>query len=475
MDTLEDRRHDFESRLDAITRRYRDDRLGRSNDDSAIEARLKAYQARLDALTREHERRTQAMLDRIWREHSPLPRPSAHPTYPGPPLVEARVGLNDVPALKALDAAFVREFQLDHYFPHSTWQNLPTVYCETLEEFYRPFVDMLDVSEATRQEMLRSYEKKAVEDARAGKGIWGIFWPSRGCYINGWLFAYGRVKDARAALADPTIFPSILSTTAHEKLGHGFVSEYTALGQEKKRLGTWRYDIARRFDVRGVDTPTGELLAAKEAVLYASSQLLEEGWATWIEHHVMQQLARQAAAEGRPFPPVSEARYTVNGLWHVLTQILDGAKDAETRERVQALLDAISVLLITRNVRSEDLHRAVLSIHAHAEHVDPLVVSRLGQPLRYVIGYLLARDLAARLGPLCLPYAVILAANVSYDLEKIALSDLQRLVAQDMRLNVDSRFAHMRLITLQSENDVRELVMRVHQELNLAIPKALHM
>ncbi len=475
MDTLEDRRHDFESRLDAIARRYRDTRAQPQHASEDMGSRLQAYEARLQALAREHERRVQAMLDDIWRQHSPLPGVAARAARLQPPAVEARIALDNAPALNALDAAFVREFQLDRRFPHNPWPTLPTVYCETLEEFYQPFVEMLDVSESTRREMLRSLVAQAREDAREGRGTWGVFWPGRGCYLNGWLFAYGRAESARAALADPDILPSILGTAAHEKLGHGFVSEYTALGQEKKRLGTWRYDIARRFDLRGVDTPEGVLLAEKEAVLYASSQLLEEGWATWVEHHVRQQLARQAAAEGRSFPAVPEARYTLGELWHVLTQALDEARDAQTRGHIQALLDALSTLFVAENVTAPDLHRAVLAIHMHAEAVDPLVMSRLHQPLRYVIGYLLARDLAARLGPLCLPYAVVLAANVSYDLERIAASDLQRLVARDARLNVDSRFAQMRLLTLQQKNDIQELVTRAHRELNLAVPKALEL
>ncbi len=477
MDTLDDRLRDFESRLDEVEDRYRNRRIGRHRTARTIEEQLGAYEARLDALTREHRRRTDAILDTIWRRHSPMRQAwssSTLSTPPAPsPFFAERISLGDEPILRELDAIFTEEFQLAHYFGHTRLRDLPTIYCETLSEFFQPYVEMLDVSAQTREEILQALVSEAEKHAQQGGGTWGIFWPGKGCYINGWLFAHGRAANARAALHNPDILPAILSTVAHEKLGHGFVSEYTTLGEEKKRLGTWRYDMARRFDIRMVDTPESVLLAEKEAVLYASSQLLEEGWATWIEHHVMVRLAQQARTEGHPFRPVPPARYTTSELWHALTHALDSTRDPGVQEALKALLDAVATLFVTEHVEVEALHRAVLAVHRYAEHVDPVIAPRLGQPLRYVIGYLLVRDLEARLGPLCVPYAIVIAANVAYNLRDVAAADLQRIVAQNPRLNVDSRLAQMRLLTLEQKDNVAELAARAHKELNLAWPKVL--
>jgi len=479
MDTIDNQMQDFEEQLQSIIRRYRDNRLGSARGDPGdIETLLQTYEARITALIRQHERRSQVMLNDIWRDSSPerhrspsqTPSPPPHIT---PPFFAERVVLDGTPMLKRLDTFFLDEFQIDRYFPHHSWRDLPTVYCETLEEFFQPYVEVLDVSDETRREILQSLVDKAQKQAQKGQGTWGIFWPGRGCYINGWLFAYKRMMKPREALHHPDILPSILATTAHEKLGHGFISEFTALGQEKVRLGTWRYDAARRFDLRVVDTPEGTLLAEKEAILYASSQLLEEGWATWVEHHVMKSLARQPWAKRYTFPQVAESRYTTSELWQALNQAFSKSRNSQERVHIQSIMEAVRTIFVAQHASITDLHRAVLTIHSRARYVDPLVAPSLGQPLRYVIGYLLVRDLAARLGPLCVPYAIVIAANVSYNLDSIAAADLQRIVAQDVRLNVDSRLVQMRLLTLQTKNDVRELIVQAHQELNMAIPKAL--
>jgi hypothetical protein len=361
------------------------------------------------------------------------------------------------------------EFGLGRYFPENKLARYPVVYCETLEEYFQPFVEVMDISETTRRRLIEELKARAEEKARRGEGELGMNWPGRGCYLNGWLFAYGKVPSARAALYDPRIFPQILATAAHEKLGHGFITEFTAMGQEKERLGLWRYEIARNFSLRTADTPQSALLREKEHIVYASSRLLEEGWATWIEEHALR-WAEEVGMLGQEAPPIPAGRYSLGRVWHLLGE-LQGSFEPEVVKAAGAVSQSIAVLLLNEDPESEQVHRAVLTIHHYSPLLDDSFARALGQPVAYVLGYLLMRKLEAGLGTLCLPHAVCIAGTITYDLERISATDLGRLVAENLRLNADSRLAHLGLLDLSNKGDVKELAHRAREELNLAVPE----
>lgn len=487
MDTLDDKRRQFEERLDAIAQGRGRGTL-RQKDDSAFETRLREYEARLNAQIEAHRRQRMEggrwkvengewkMEDGEWKVESPVHPPSSPLHFPPSPFPLPRIALQGEPALQQLDRLFGEEFHLARRFPDRRLAGFPTVYAETLEEFYAPYVDRMDISERSKQAVMAQLKAQAEESAALGRGgVYGIYWPGRGCYLNGWLFARtakvagDRVQPmtARDALTDPEVLPRILATAVHEKQGHGFVSEFTALGEEKKRLGLWRYDVARRFALRDVDTPERALLWEKEAVVYQSSQLLEEGWSTWIEHHTM---GHWAAANSRPW---TQCRYALIQVWKPLAQLAKESEDATVKQAVRDIQTALEILFLAEAPALDDVHAAVLTLHHHSSLADEAFSQALGQPAAYVIGYLLLRKMEAGLGTLCLPYAVAIAANVTYGLDQVAASDLQRLVVRDPRLNADSRLAHLSLLELENKNDVGELTHRAHEELNLAVPPSL--
>ena len=472
MGTLDEKRRQFEERLDTIAHR----RTGVAPQpviDDDFEARLRDHQARIDAQIEAHRRQSHLAISAIW---SAEPTPSREAPAVLPPPGQPRIVLHGEPALQQLDCLFAEEFDLARRFPDRTLAGFPTVYAETLEEFYAPYVDRMDISESSKQAVMAQLKGQVEEAAALGRGgVYGIYWPGRGCYLNGWLFARTATEagdgaqpmSARDALLDPQILPRILATAVHEKQGHGFVSEFTALGEEKKRLGLWRYDVARRFALRDVDTPERALLWEKEAVVYQSSQLLEEGWSTWIEHHIM---GHWAQANGRPW---TQCRYALIQVWKPLAQLAKESEDATVEQAVLDIQKALEILFLAEAPALDDVHAAVLTLHHHSAIADDAFAHTLGQPAAYVIGYLLLWKMEARLGALCLPYAVAIAGNVTYGLDQVAATDLQRLVLRDPRLNVDSRLAHLSLLELENKGDVAELVRRAHEELNLAVPPAL--
>jgi hypothetical protein len=241
------------------------------------------------------------------------------------------------------------------------------------------------------------------------------------------------------------------------------------MGQEKERLGLWRYEIARNFSLRTADTPRSALLREKEHIVYASSRLLEEGWATWIEEHALR-WAEEVGMLGPEASPAPVSRYSLGQVWHLLSE-LRGSPKPEVAKATEAVSRSVAVLLLDEDPESEEVHRAVLTIHHYSPHLDDSFAKAFGQPVAYVLGYLLMRELEAGLGTLCLPYAVCIAATITYDLEGISATDLGRLVAENPRLNADSRLAHLGLLDLSNKGDVKELAHRARDELNLAVPE----
>ncbi|MBL7182829.1 MAG: hypothetical protein ISS50_00095 [Anaerolineae bacterium] len=477
MDTVDDKQRQFEERLDAIVQRRRREAPRPISDtlSTGFEARLRDYEARLDAQIAAHRRETQAAVEAIWGI-GPTPVPRLTPEPPSLLPGQQRIVLHGEPVLQELDRLFAEEFDLARYFPAHSLADYPTIYAETLEEFFQPYLETADVSQSGKEALMARLKAQAEETlANSRGGVYSVHFPGRGCYLNGWLFARSSTatregtqpKSARDALADPAILPTIVATAVHEKLGHGFVSEFTALGEEKKNLGLWRCDIAQRFGLRAADTPEGALLAEKEAVIYQSSRLLEEGWATWIEHHTM---GRWAALDGRDWPL---ARYTLTQVWDTLARLMNETQDSAVKEAVQSIQQALEVVFLVQDATLEDIHSAVLAFHFHSSVADDAFARAFGQPFEYVIGYLLLRKMEAGLGALCLPYAVAIAANVTYGLDQVSASDLQRLVARAPRVSVDSRLAHLGMLELEQKGNVGELARRAHEELNLAIPSSL--
>ncbi|HNT06082.1 MAG TPA: hypothetical protein PKJ21_07900, partial [Anaerolineae bacterium] len=293
-------------------------------DTGNLEARVAAYEIRLRLRLEEHVRHSEQAIRDIW--YSVCPAKAGYSESEMAPLLSSQaacggrehINLVGEPSLQAIDASFQQAFGLDRYFS-ANLSAYPTLYCETLEEFVGSWMALLDISESARQAGIVREAARLAADAERGIGLWGVNFPGRGCYLNGWMFAYGRASSAAAALRDPAIFPHIVGTVAHEKLGHGFVALYTESGREQQQLEMWRFDAAQRFGQRVTDTPEAALLEQKHAVLAMGSRYLEEGWATWIEHHIMSHLASTASAEPTKNPRVP--RYSLEQLWNMLTKL----------------------------------------------------------------------------------------------------------------------------------------------------------
>ncbi len=378
----------------------------------------------------------------------------------GIPIAPAkRVDLTATPELLRVDKTFVELFQLKKYLL-SADMRYPTVFCETLDEFFAPWLDAYDLSPAQKAQALADMKAEAEKTAQEsnGGGIFGVNLPGQGCYLNGWLFNYRlKVNRPRDLLNDPKILPRILETAAHEKLGHGFILEFTALGAEKKTLGLQMLDYAHRFKFKMVDTPAASLLLEKHNLVHRATKFTEEGWATWIETTIMQVMAHQPRAP----------KYTFRAVWDTATRL---PVPRDEKERFQA---ALQILFLQPDSSWDAAHASIVALQIANSAIDDYFFKNIGQPVPYVIGSLLFDKLESRFGTLPVLYALMIAASVTFDLRNISSSDLARLIITDPKLNPDSRLAGLGTLTIPVQGDVRALADAARQQLGLATPAEL--
>ncbi|MCU0484847.1 MAG: hypothetical protein MUC85_01930 [Anaerolineales bacterium] len=373
--------------------------------------------------------------------------------------VEKQVNLARVAVLEKLDQDFARLFDLRTYFPISRL-DYPTVFCETLEEFFSAILQDADLSAEARQAALEQMVGEAKEQAKKG-GTYGVNIPGRGCYLNGWLLAQNQPVTPLQALSIPSVMQHTLMVAAHEKLGHGFLSAYSALGQAKARLGSTLIEIASQFGLRQADDPISALRRDQANLLGFTSQLVEEGWATWIESYIAANLLEVG----------QHPRHSHLMIVEAITRL---PKQIEEVERIRELLMyAMHTLFLKENASMEELLDGVRIITLVGGGLDDYFGHALGQPLRYAVGELLMAQAEANLGAGAVPYAALIAANVTIDPSQVSLADLRELFSRDPRLNADARLAALCCLKLQEPGSVRELAQQAASVYSFSIPPEL--
>lgn len=390
------------------------------------------------------------------------------------PAPHQQVSLGGESLLQRLDTAFFGAFNLDRYYSK---QGLvyPTVYTETLEEFFSPMLAALDYSHEMRQNFLAESIKEAEARAsRSGGGIFGYSLPGQGCYLNGWLFVYGSQLTPHAALEHPDYLTSIVSTAAHEKHGHGFLSMYSALGKVKSELGLEQTQLATRFGIRPADDPLSSLHREQANLVFLVSQLLEEGWSTWIERFISSAALPELMGDSS-----GSKRYSLDALVDALQKLLFSqdtqliAALGDLSKAVKDFLQALFLLFTPGEATTEQLQSAVLFIITQSSLLDGFFSRILGQPLRYVIGELMFSQAERQLGVDCMPYMALIAANVTFDFSQVGLADLANLLQQEPRLHPDARLAALSQLELQQKNSVQELAQLAENKLSFSVPAAL--
>jgi len=362
-----------------------------------------------------------------------------------------RVDISSEQSLAALDAAMEADFELERYLGASL-AAYPTVYCETVREYVEPIIADIPMPGGQREQLLREIEQ-AAETGQAPPIVrsLGVHIPGIGCFINGWHMARRAGITPAQWLQSEQGYAEIVTTASHEKYGHGFISELTALGEEKKAVQLGMHHLADRFSVRTVDTPDHARLSEQWQILFYASNFVEEGFATWIENYLASRIAGKSAA-GPPFT----------------VELLQAALPTNPwRGALEGLFDRANVSL-------ESVHQAMRTIGKLAKdrNAGAAFTRAAGLPAPYAVGCAIVDQIARKQGPKCAPYAAATACNLQYGLATISNHDLRNYVDTRPELNVNTRLAAMMFLTGGAPGNVQDFLSRCRDELGFAPPVA---
>ena len=366
-----------------------------------------------------------------------------------------RVDISSEQSLAALDDIMEADFELQRYLGASMAE-YPTVYCETPREYVEPIIADIPMPDTQREELLHEIEQ-AAETGRMPSILQslGVHIPGVGCFINGWYMAREAGVSPTQLLESPDGYAQVVTTASHEKWGHGFISELTALGHEKKSVQLGMHHIADRFSVRTVDTPDHARLSEQWEILFYASNFVEEGFATWIEHYLGRRIASQ---------PLAAPTFTVETITAAL----------QNSPGCAPWIEALTGLFNPPEVSMEAIHEAMNRIGqlANDQETGELFTRAVGLPAPYAVGCAIVDQIARRQGPKCAPYAIATAANLQYGLANISNHDLRNYVDTHPNLNVDTRLALMMFMSEGAQGDVSNFLSRVRDELGLTPPSA---
>lgn len=426
---------------------------------SELDEMKKGFTDRLEERHKHHAEQTSAeariLHDFLSREIclTPVARlASRHTTsMPAEPVRTLGLNLTHLNSMQELDRIFMTHFGLEQYYPARLF-SYPTILAETLEQFFRPMIEDIGLSQTRQEKELSTLIKEAEENALKGGGIFGVNLPGRGAYLNGWLFTHGTGLTPASALQNKDLALRIFSTAIHEKLGHGFIAAFSALGKVKTRLGLDSFSLAQRFGLQPAQDPTSSLLASRHNLIFHTSQLLEEGWATWIQNY----LSANVLGVSHPSPSPDAVIASVGELIP-----LGSNPEAE----VQSLQTALEWLYERASIPKGKEFVAIALLERYGDHCT----NETFRALRYLAGEQLLKIAARNLGEKCVPYAVLIAANVTFDFETLSNSDLQEVLANPL-YHPDARLMMLSQINLPEKNNLRMLATVAHEELNMIIP-----
>lgn len=397
--------------------------------------------------------------DELINDKSISPDASIPLPSPAPPIIPEMVELRSDSRFIQIDQWIVDRLKIDFIAQPF---NEPTILSETAQEFYGMLLAGEALSEAQWNILLEQQLREAKKNAERGGGIWGAYLAIQGCFINGWLFkTIFNLENARDAITDTRTIPLLFGTVAHEKWGHGFFSSATSIGNETRELHFDRLRYARLFSNYQVNTPDGVILREKWKAVYNATRFVEEGWATWIESLVRQDLASGLIEVKKP-----QGQWAIN----LSVQELSSGYSISAQQALMNLLD-------TNHPDPEKAKEAMAVLEKSEDELTPIFIARYDRLPRYIIGCALCRMIAQRFGELNVPLAIVLAGNVTYRTSTQSVSDILNFITKSPDLNVNRRLAAIAHLPINDNRFIskQEFAQECHNRLGISIPKKLNL
>jgi len=362
-----------------------------------------------------------------------------------------------------------------------------STFCENAQEWTERLRGGEEIPPAIRQAI--------IQNARDDPHFLGVFLPAQGLFVNG------------AAFRDPmgSDKPRVVSTAVHEKIGHGFCNTFTMKGDEETRAGSALFRLASTFGLKQIDEPMYPLWYQKKQISLRSSFFLEEGFASWVQYHVMRLMGARHPGAGYDRVPTHEttperllgdiqgaeqrlagAPIAYRTLEEYLARWLNNEAERlreegllefrgtrlETVDQVMRLArQCLGSLLSDGKLGPSRAQGMMMALEAADRLSD---VHQAGLQLRYEGGFLMMERLRALFGERCVPAAVRIAGNVRYNLAAVSVDDLTKAVS-DPNYNTDCRLAAMLRLPAAAapRNDARQFAGLVNERLGYSVPEGL--
>jgi len=475
---------DFKRRLDARQRRHREERLHIREDLFGMEGvdlppcpsfEGLSFEEAIKAYDKWVETRRRIWAGEPLAEQEPAtppPSPTPTPTQPGPRKRERRQGrLQPIITLADIDPAMTYSFALNKFLPKSRATLPQMVPCNTLNDFAGILEQALPKYNSRFPKWL------AQVHARPGKRIKGnpisrltLNIPQQGTYINVRQLSNEQGHSLDQLLEDTHTLRQTVNATAAERWGHGFIESYTEWGKDLHEANLGAFHLARRLALSINESSA----AAREAVMSESAMFTTTGWSQWIGEYLAQRAQSSKGSESTE----KDRQLRLSQLWDALKRLFRvvplelwaamlGTPIPGLDRLVKGLSETLSWLLL-----NTDLEADITNWHMRRMQCVALMAKRYepelgGISIQGMLSQVLLGKVEAHLGPMLVPYAVLLAANLDFSGRGDA-DDLRRWLDADVWQNVDARLLMLTKLDSSVKHNVTTLMSTAVHELGLA-------
>ncbi len=286
--------------------------------------------------------------------------------------------------------------------------------------------------------------------------------PDKGCYVNGPLLADG--GDPEQAVDEPETFFRAVEAIAQTMWGWGFLIDYSTAGQQRKAAGLWRQEVAAQLGLTELTADYPPVAAqAREYAL-----LLETGWAAWIGQ-VVTQAARREKLGGWERPSFSNREF-----WQIMKSTVgEMVSELPFWDMFLPLTGGVKELVSTHEDGQDFVHRQLNRSRTAVLKVEDKVQRLTGHSYVAWLSRAVLDKVESRVGSFCMPYAILIAANVEYDLDAPALDTLPNNPAMFPHGSIDTRLWLLSYLDESVRYDVSSMAIMAMDRLKLASPMEL--
>ena len=251
-----------------------------------------------------------------------------------------------------------------------------------------------------------------------------------------------------------------IRATGAARWGYGFIEQYTAWGRDIRSPDLAQIHLWRRL---GVEPPTSAA-AARESALAESAFFTSAGWASWIGDYLAHRVRVPEAVQ----PPREAGRLTLSQVWDAIKRLsrlipletwaqLLGAPILGLDQFYEGISETLRWLFLHTAWEGKITGWHTRRMQTITLALEPLAQKHLRLSLHKEISRITLSRVEAHLGPMLVPYAVLLAANLDFQEEQSA-ERIRAWLEEDVWQNVDARLNMLTKLDRSVKHNVTTLM-----------------